>query len=540
MPNEYRPNKTIEKTKLSGPKLAKVVGHADTSYMGGLLVTLIGTQSDDFGEEGSTMLVKYCPPFFGATNIANNGVNKANDQAFNDTQKSYGMVFVPPDVGVTVLVIFVEGTGEGFWVGCVPDNFVNHMVPGVAVSEAVDFSPKEKTDYISGPVPVAEYNKRANTQKTFTDIDSIEKPVHPLAGFMLAQGLVRDYVRGPVTSTMRRNSISNVYGILTPGPVDKRQNAKQSILGTKSDRTKPQFVSRVGGTQLVMDDGDDRFVRKTPAAEGPPEYADVIKGESGDPRLPVSEFFRVRTRTGHQILLHNSEDLIYIGNSRGTAWVELTSNGKIDIYARDSISVHTEGDFNLRAERDINLEAKRNINVRSEGKFYQEGGKNHTMIVKENSLVQIIGDLDSTVDGNKSLTIGGNMNLTVKGDSLSSVTGSTHLFSGANTFIQTTGATNMLSGGPLRQTASKIELNCDPASPAQQAAEATLPEELSLHENIKTDPSKEWKESFFQTEETVKSIMKRIPMHEPWILHENNDPIKSSFDNTDRDAKGAE
>jgi hypothetical protein len=162
------------------------------------------------------------------------------------------------------------------------------------------------------------------------------------------------------------------------------------------------------------------------------------------------------------------------------------------------------------------------------------------MIVKENSLVQIIGDMDVTVNGNKSLSIDKNMNVSITGDSLITAIGSTHQYSGSNAFIQTAGTTNILSGGPLRQTASKIELNCDPASPAQQAAAAKVPEELSLHENIKTDPSKDWKDNFFQTEETVKSIMKRIPMHEPWILHENNDPEKSSFDNTDRDAKGAE
>jgi hypothetical protein len=540
MSQEYRPNKTIEKTSLSGPRLAKVVGHADNTYMGGLLVTLLGTSSDDFAEAGSSILVKYCPPFFGATNIANNGVNRANDQAFNDTQKSYGMVFVPPDVGVTVLVIFVEETGEGFWVGCIPDNFTNHMVPAVAASEAVDFSPTEKTDYVSGPLPVAEYNKRANNQKTFTDIDSIEKPVHPIAGFMLAQGLIKDYTRGPVTSTMRRNTISNVYGILTPGPIDKRQGAKQSVIGAKNDKTKPQFVSRVGGTQLVMDDGDDRFVRKTPANEGGPDYADVNNGETGDARIPISEYFRVRTRTGHQLLMHNSEDLIYIGNSRGTAWIELTSNGKIDIYARDSVSIHTEGDFNFRAERDINLEAKRNINMRSEENLYQEVGKNHSMIVKENSLVQIIGNSDVTINGNKTVLIDKNMNVTVGNDSLTTANGSTHMYTGISTFIESGVNTNILVGGRLSQTANKIELNCEPARPADKAIEPQLPEELLLHENVKTDPSVEWKVSFFQTEETVKSIMKRIPMHEPWVLHENNDPEKSSFFNTDRDLKGAE
>ena len=82
----------------------------------------------------------------------------------------------------------------------------------------------------------------------------------------------------------------------------------------------------------------------------------------GDPSIPQNELIRLKTRTGHQILMHNSEDLIYIGNARGTTWIELTSNGKIDIYAKDSVSVHTENDYNVTADRDINFIAGRDIN----------------------------------------------------------------------------------------------------------------------------------------------------------------------------------
>jgi hypothetical protein len=87
---------------------------------------------------------------------------------------------------------------------------------------------------------------------------------------------------------------------------------------------------------------------------------------------------RIRTRTGHQILLHNSEDLIYIGNAKGTTWIELTSNGKIDIYAKDSISVHTENDLNFTADRDINFNANGDINLNSAGNnnFTTKGATN--------------------------------------------------------------------------------------------------------------------------------------------------------------------
>jgi hypothetical protein len=99
----------------------------------------------------------------------------------------------------------------------------------------------------------------------------------------------------------------------------------------------------------------------------------------GDETIPHNELVRIRTRTGHQILLHNSEDLIYIGNSKGTTWVELTANGKIDVYAKDSISFHTETDFNFKADRDVNIEAGRNVNIKSESSINMESVSNFNL-----------------------------------------------------------------------------------------------------------------------------------------------------------------
>ena len=111
-----------------------------------------------------------------------------------------------------------------------------------------------------------------------------------------------------------------------------------------------------------------------------------------------NELIRLRTRTGHQILMHNSQDLIYIANSKGTAWIEMTSAGKIDIYAADSVSIHSEKDFNFRADRDINLEAGRNINVRA--------GKNMETNVTGYNYLVVDGEQKIAVRGSHNETIG--------------------------------------------------------------------------------------------------------------------------------------
>lgn len=373
-----------------GPYLAKIVSHIDPTYMGMLEVELlrpVGNASD--GTQGQLHQVKMISPFWGTTSVDYVTPDPNN---YNNTQKSYGMWFIPPDVGSTVMVFFIDGDPKrGYWYGCVPEESMNFMVPGIAATE---FTVDGK-----GRVPVAEYNKRASSN--VTDPTQVKKPKHPFADILETQGLLNDDIRGITTSSARREIPSLVFGISTPGPVDKRSGAKKGPVGKKEHRVDQAFVSRLGGSTFVMDDGDDKFLRKKPAGEDKPEYIAVEQGEKGgDVTIPHNELIRIRTRTGHQILLHNSEDLIYIGNSKGTTWIELSSNGKIDIYAKDSVSIHTQNDLNVTADRDINFSAKRNINLYA--------GKDINATAKDNYQIKAGKDGKITVGGTSNIKAGGN------------------------------------------------------------------------------------------------------------------------------------
>jgi hypothetical protein len=339
----------------AGPFLARVISHQDSSFMGTLQVELLRPVGNNAGSS-ELRTVSYLSPFYGTTSARYLGQDP-ND--YNQTQKSYGMWMVPPDVGTTVMVIFIQGdVKRGFWIGCVPDENMNFMVPGIAATEQV----------VEGGnrAPVAEYNKKLNNSTA--DPTTYTKPRHPFYDKLVTQGLDQDDTRGITTSSSRREAPSMVFGISTPGPVDKRPGATKGPMGQADSQIPNAFVSRLGGATFVMDDGDSAFLRKTDASKGPPEYAAIEQNETGgDVTIPHNELVRIRTRTGHQILLHNSEDLIYIGNAKGTTWIELTSNGKIDIYAKDSVSVHSENDINFTADRDINFTAKRNFNLNSAG-----------------------------------------------------------------------------------------------------------------------------------------------------------------------------
>lgn len=353
----------------SGPYLAKIVSHLDSTNMGMLEVQLLREVGNDQDAKGQLHQVKYMTPFYGATNLE---FNSKDPDDYNNTQKSYGMWMVPPDVGTTVVVIFIEGDArKGYWIGCVPDEKMNFMVPGYAATKYVVSGSKGDLASVER-LPVAEYNKK--NQKNYMDGNQFPKPMHPFAKVLKTQGLQLDDIRGITTSSARREAPSSVFGISTPGPVDKQPGAKTGSVGKAGSKASNAFVSRLGGSSFVMDDGDDKFLRKTKASVGPPEYVSIENGEKGgDPTLPHNELIRIRTRTGHQILMHNSEDLIYIGNASGTTWIELTSNGKIDIYAKDSVSIHTKNDLNVTSDRDINLSAANNVNILAGGNVNMTG-----------------------------------------------------------------------------------------------------------------------------------------------------------------------
>lgn len=552
----------------TGIMLAKVVGYIDPSFMSGLEVTILREQGNNIGELSQTYSVKYATPFYGVTAYEYMGLNKDD---FQDTQKSYGMWFPTVEIGTTVLVVFIDGNpADGYFIGCVPGRFANQMIPAIGGSSEFEATPEQQAKYdTKQPLPVGEVNRKANTLEKSLSIDKIKRPVHPIADVFLKQGLLEDDVRGVTTSTSRRDVPNSVFGIVTPGPFDRSSTGKKNFVGKPQSKSPtPVPTSRLGGTTMVFDDGDDRYQRKTPAGESGVEYADTENGEKGDPSIPYNEHFRIRTRTGHQILMHNSEDLIYIGNAGGTTWIELTSNGKIDIYAEDSISIHTKNDLNLYADRDINMEAGRNINLKASAEFSKadpadpkgkiqdadgnaagriqiESAFDFNLLVGANGKIQTMkykdaGDADA--DGHLEISVEGHTKIET-GTGTNAPYDFEVLTSGSNNLTALV-STNILSTVGHFETAAQIHMNGPPATPAlppEDAPEQDPPsiiKALVTHPNIVLDSEEEWAGNnryFFPV--PLQSIMKRIPMHEPWPLHENNASAVLKPKDTDREVE---
>ena len=107
------------------------------------------------------------------------------------------------------------------------------------------------------------------------------------------QGLLFDEARGTTTSSARRETPSMVFGFNTPGPLDKRDGSPKVSVGPSEDKVDIPY-NRLGGSSLVMDDGDGSFIRKTHPEDGPPLYVNKIDREAGGKQtIPQNELLRL-------------------------------------------------------------------------------------------------------------------------------------------------------------------------------------------------------------------------------------------------------
>jgi hypothetical protein len=225
----------------------------------------------------------------------------------NNASVNYGSSFPPPGPGTEVLVAFTGDDPVGFLLGALPPVGRNGAIPGLPASQIQD------EDSV-GPSIDPGVKQTGNT-----------RPRHPVGNAVAEQGTGLDPVRGIGSSGARRESPSNVSGFLTPS-----------------------------GHSFVMDDGTVAF------KEGENYVPDQSREEGQD------NLIRIRSAGGAQMLLNDSAGIVYITNQKGTSWMQLDSDGNVDVYAAGSVSYHAEEDFNFYAGGDINMDAD-TFNIKARG-----------------------------------------------------------------------------------------------------------------------------------------------------------------------------
>lgn len=327
-----------------GPYIGLVKNNIDPTRSGRLQVYIEQFSGSNPSDSSLWITVSLISPFYGTTKHVGTSTGVGT---FIGNQQSYGMWFTPPDLDTQVICFFVAGDpNQGYYLGCVLDPGINHMVPAIGASKNFNLENEEQKTYYSKvtQLPVTEINDLNRAIDKNPRFFDEKKPVHSVvAGMFFQQGLIKDTIRGPITSSSQRESPSSVYGISTPGrPIYSSgvtdEDIEQKLNADQLKPTDVRIVGRRGGHSLVMDDGN-------------------IEG--------VDNCIRLRTSKGHQITMSDDGDCFYIIHANGQSWIELGAEGTVDVYSSNSVNIRTQGELNLHADKNINMFATESINIKS-------------------------------------------------------------------------------------------------------------------------------------------------------------------------------
>jgi hypothetical protein len=423
-------------------------------------------------DENKWTTVSYMPSFFGSTPPPPNPATNEKVGAYPGNPTSYGMWFTPPDVGVTVICIFVNGDrSQGYYIGVVPDDGLGNMVPsGGAGTSNYKIGNENQKEYFADAsrLPVTEIN--VDNDAIFNDprfFDAIKPVQSVMAQSMFQQGTITDGERGPITSSSQRETPSAVFGISTPGTPIFQGGMKPNDIRAKlnAGTIKPseaQVIGRVGGHSLVMDDGN-------------------LEGDNA--------LLRLRTSKGHQITMSDTGNFFYIIHANGQTWLEFGVEGTVDVYATNSVNVRTKGDINLHADRDINMFAGRYLNMKSQ----------------EDMQIESVTSL--SISAQTDLTLYSKSTVGVKAD---------------GTLTLNSNGGSWGAGSDLVLKAGAVDIN----GPAAGTVTAPNPITKTILDDTEFDTSHGW----IIKPDGLTSVVSRAPTHEPYPYHNLGVDIKVDFE----------
>jgi hypothetical protein len=331
----------------------------DAQRMGRIMVW-IPELGGDQNDRNNWIVCSYVTPFAGATPLTSN-VRDGTEAA--QSQQSYGFIAQPPHIGNEVVVGFLNGSpNRGIYFGCLFQQFMNHNTPGMASSTL----PGEN---VQGPS--VEYNRYTTTPNL--NVNSATRPIFtPLAQAIVNQGLQGDSVRGNTDASMRRDSPSNIYGLLSPR-----------------------------GHQLYIDDG-----RLTEPVNDGSALATATRLNVERRRDESSpEYIRLRTRNGTQVLINDTEGYVYIISGNGNSWFQISDTGGISGYSSVDISLRSQKNINLHADGNMNLYSANGLNVFSGGRVGI--GSNDSIQLRTNGALNLQSDAQLSIKAGKIVAIDG-------------------------------------------------------------------------------------------------------------------------------------
>jgi uncharacterized protein (DUF2345 family) len=190
---------------------------------------------------------------------------------------------------------------------------------------------------------------------------------------------------------------------------------------------------------------------------------------------------RFRTTSGHQILLDDTNERIYIATAEGNNWIELDQDGNIDVYTSNKLNIRAAKDVNITSDETIRLQGKKGVHIVS------------------GTDVRIQSTTDTHIKVGQNLRVGAGASAFIAAQQ------DIHALASSSLFLTSSSNLNLRSGGALNGTAGNtINMN---ASGDYVVTAATV------HHN---GPSAAVATSASPPSEQPAKWTNRVPTHEPF------------------------
>lgn len=460
--------------------VGRVVDTNDPNQMGRIRVYIPGLDRDT-ANVGDIPFAMYCSPLAGHGHVQTRGPT----EELTNGPVAYGM-FNIPKVGTDVLIAHLNGNAQyRIWFGSLFGMFLTDTLPHGRFT----FNNPDNPGVLDGPLSATEepiqpiYNNLtgAFTRTTAVASNDGATDTQPRVNFEYrSRGM--DYQASGLGLSQKNSPDQQISSI----PDDR------NFVFTEEDGTEfkqGDFTQGYALSQIEPDvpydpslvDGGQNLDPSTYSWTTPGFHSIAMDDRAENCRM------RLRTTTGHTIIMDDTNERIYIATANGNNWIEMDQDGSIDVYSSKRVSVHAESDINFTTEGSFRVNAAQGIHMTS--------GADVRVTTAGNVEVDTTGDNNIVASGDTTIQSTGSINLIAQTTLNLTSTTDTNIFTGGQGAwtVDTNGTTlNFLTLAPdsaIVLTGPSVDVNQAPA------AEATQLEPIT------------GKDAYFTN---------RVPEHEPW------------------------
>lgn len=354
---------------------------------------------------------------------------------------AYGMWAIPK-IGAQVIIQCLDNDPmQRIYTGCVYDQFTPHTLPhgrwmyddhpeleksGPNITPYGPYTSQEK--FIE---PLRSNMKQAFGNKSKPNYEWQTRAADYTVSALAVEDLDRTYSKVSDDRNVNSDGWSSTQGYQS-SRIDP--NAK-TTLTTKNNDSQVYSITSPGFHSISMDDRQE------------------------------NARIRIRTTSGHQIIIDDTNERIYISTSKGNNWIEMDQDGDIDVFSATKISLHSAKELNLTSDDSIRMHAAKGIHMYS----------NEEIRMQSKQDIHVKTDQNLRIHSAQNTFIESNQNLHVKTNASIYMTAIQELNSksGSDTKISSNTNTNIFANNEVLITGiSAIHWNGPPATPATDATQS--------------------------------------------------------------------